>query len=455
MKAIIYISGRITKDETLIDVIRQYKSFETPTEVEARIETNGGNKNEGDAVYDYLKNIDAEGVPVTTIASKAYSIGSKIFAAGSTRLVPNEEEVIGIHFARVSPKGTYVAEEVQDLADELFGLKKEFIDFYSSEFDIDKGAIETLLENETVLSGKEAVELGFATGFETVADEIVAELHIDKLNTDKMSTKKESKKTNFIKKFIADISAYLEGEEVVAELTLQDSNATDIVFPDLETGDSPKVGDSANIDGKAIEDGSYVMPSLEDATVVFVDGKVSEINEKEAEETTEEAEEVVAEEVKEVFTYSVEAVNTSFEEGEVLMFKAWSEDGDDYTASAGEYKLKDGSTIVTDASGVIVKKKSAEEFEEGTEPDGSGTEAKETETEANFEEMLGKLTKKVKEEVSAEFKTKFENQAKEIKALKAGKGSKEITAEGIDVDGKGKKEKGNRAAGILAAAKNL
>ena len=436
MKAIIYISGRITKDETLVDVIRQYKSYETPSEVEVRIKSNGGNKDEGNAVYSYLKNIDTE-IPVTTITDKAFSIGAKIFASGRFRLVSDKEEVLGVHFARVTPKGTYTAEEVEELANEMFVIKKEFIDFYSEHLDIDEETVSNLLENETILSGKEAIELGFATGFEIIKEEIVAELDFEQLNNDKM---KDSKKKGFLKGFLADVSAYLESEEVIAELTLQDSNGSDVVFPDLEEDGTPKVGDSATMDGKAIEDGSYVMPSIEDSTVVFVGGKITEINAKEAEEETEE---VTAEEIKEVFTYSVEAVSTTFNEGDTLTLKhTW--DDSEFTAGAGEFKLKDGSTIVTDASGVIVSVKSKEEAV--IEVDGT-----EGETEAYFEEVIGKLTKKVKTEVSADFEAKFKKQEAEIKALKAKKGSKEITAEQKEVDGGKAKTKGGRAGQILGA----
>jgi hypothetical protein len=248
--------------------------------------------------------------------------------------------------------------------------------------------------------------------------------------------KKDSKKKGFFKKFIAEVSAFLDEEEVTAELTLQDSNGSDIVFPDLEEEGTPKVGDSATMDGKTIEDGSYVMPSIEDSTVVFVDGKITEINAKETEEVT-------AEEIKEVFTYSVEAVSTTFNEGDTLTLKhTW--DDSEFTAGAGEFKLKDGSTIVTDASGVIVSVKSKEEAV--IEVDGT-----EGETEASFEEVIGKLTKKVKTEVSADFEAKFKKQEAEIKALKAGKGSKEITAEQKEVDGGKAKTKGGRAGQILGA----
>jgi len=90
MKATIYISGKIGKETTLVDVIRQFKSFEDPTEVEAYIHSEGGNVEEGDGIYNYLKGIDKE-IPVTTITDKAYSIAAKIFAAGRERIVEDVE----------------------------------------------------------------------------------------------------------------------------------------------------------------------------------------------------------------------------------------------------------------------------------------------------------------------------------------------------------------------------
>lgn len=447
MKAVIYISGRITKGETLIDVVRQFKSFENPSELEVNIKSFGGNKEEGDAVYSYLKNIDEE-IPVTTIAEKAFSIAAKIFSAGRYRLVDDKEEVLGVHFARVNLKKTYVAEELDEMAKELFSLKKEFIDFYSDLLNIDKDTIESILDNETMLSGEKAVEIGFATGLSVYEEEIVAELIIDNQNKREMKTKKNKK--NFLKKLSEAVEALFDGEEIVAELVLQDSSGTEIVFEDLEEGDVPKVGDSAKIDGKAVEDGSFIMPSLEDSTVVFEGGKVSEVKQKE--DVEEEDEEVVAEEIKEVVTWSVQAASTSFEEGEVLMLEGWGEDSEPYAASAGEWKLMSGKTIVTDASGVIVKVKSEEEaITVGTADENEEVEA-EFDIEGIIEKVVSKTTKKVKAELTAEFEGKISEKNKEIKDLKAKQGSKEFVAEVKEVEDKPKKGS-SRAADILAAAK--
>lgn len=458
MKAVIYISGKIGKDTTLVDVIRQYKSYEDPTEVLAIIDSFGGDKEIGDSIYDFFEGLKAE-IPVNTYAKKAYSIAAKIFAVGQERIVDDKDKALMIHFAWAKPKRGGDAEFFETIAEQLREMEDEFASFYSSFLDVDEETVRNLLDKETFISGSEAVDLNFATELK-VAAEAVAEYDFlnSNINIKKMTEKKKTKSKGqlLIEAMASFVGIEIETKqdvEIVAELTLQDSNGTDIVFPDLESGDTPKVGDAATMDGSAIADGSYIMPSLEEATVVFVDGKISEINPKEeVEETETEIEaaekakqtktEVNAEELKEVFTYSVTATNTSFEVGETLMFEGW-DGGEDYAASAGEFRMSDGSKIVTDASGIIVSKEAAETAEPTLE------------AEASFDGLLEKVTDKVKTEINAEYEAKFEKQTKEIKALKKQLGSKEIEVNAEEIPEINTKTKGSRASQILAAANKL
>ena len=294
MIATIYISGKIGTDTTLVDVIRQFKSFEEPESVLAVVDSVGGSKEEGDAIYNYLDGLKKQ-LPVNTYAKKAYSISAKIFAVGQERTVDDVEKAIMIHFAWAKPKsGT--ADYFEAIASALREMETEFTEFYSNLLDIDEDTIRNLLDNETFVSGSDAVELNFATKIKVMA-EAVAEFDIlntnININKEKMIENKSKKKAG--QKLLEAMAAFV-GFEVKAELTLQDSDGSDIVFPDLESGDTPKEGDAATKDGSVIPDGSYIMPSLEEATVVFVDGKVSEIVPKEKEEEkTEEKTEVDAE----------------------------------------------------------------------------------------------------------------------------------------------------------------
>ena len=442
----------------MVDVVRQFKSFENPSEVVVEIKSNGGNKEEGEAIYDFFNDLE---IPVTTKTGKAYSIAAKIFAAGDTRIIEDTDKALMIHFARAKKvEGT--AEELEIIAAELREIENDFVEFYSEHLNIGEDTVRNLLDNETFVSGSEAVDLGFATQIETPS-EIVAELGIEISNKNKMSNHKKDKGRNLLEimaefvgyEFTDDGKLQKKQPETVAELTLQDSNGTDVVFPNLESDGTPSVGDKATVDGTAIPDGSYIMPSLEDATVVFVDGAITEIIPKEEEEETEvearfdnwkkKQTELVAEtEGLEISTWSMRLVNDSFAVGDILKYYSW-EDEEAIVATA-EVKIPDGRTVVTDASGAIVVIKEADSEEQVLD----------TETEASFEELKEKMSTKLKTEIEAELKEthKAEIVAKneEIKSLKAKLGSKEFVAEKRE-NVENKKEKG--ASRYLAAARNL
>lgn len=262
MTAQIYINGVIGEDTTLTDVIRQYKSFEGVTDVNVFIKSVGGYVEEGEAIYSYLKNI---GVPVTTFTSEAYSIAAHIFSAGDRRVIDDVDGAFMIHFAWADGvSGT--ANELETIAKELRGIEGRFEQFYSELIGVDKGTISRLLDSQTFLSGSEAVEMGFATELR-VATKAVAKLNINQ-KSNKMN-KKESALIKALRSFMGI------GQDALA-LVLQDATGVEINFPDLDAGDIPSVGDRAEIDGAPAE-GSYVMPQLENSTVVFVDGVVTEI----------------------------------------------------------------------------------------------------------------------------------------------------------------------------------
>jgi ATP-dependent protease ClpP protease subunit len=447
MKATIYISGVIGTETTLLDVIRQYKSYDDPTEVNAIIKSIGGDVDEGDAIYDYLNGLKST-LPVNTETNKAYSISAKIFSVGDKRVIEDIDDAAMIHFAWAKPKAGK-AEYFEALAEELREKEEEFAKFYAEFLDIDEDTAKSLLDNDTFLSGEEAVELGFATELKSATKAVAI---YKKVKTEKMTKIKKSKGKALLAAFAAFVGMEDDPTELKA-LMLQDSNGTEIDFADLESDDTPKEGDKGTIEGSPVPDGEYIIPTMEEATVVFVDGAITEVKPKEDEEESEEdkearlaaeakATEINAEEIKEVFTYSVQATNDSFEMGDVLMFEGW-DGGEPYAASSGEFKLKDGRSIVTDASGVIVKVKAADSEEQIIDED--------VEAQAQVQAML----KKIETKVEATFQAKFDKQEADMKGLKTLIGSREFKAEGREVPSFGKKEKnGNKAAAILRARDN-
>jgi len=372
-KAKIFISGKIGEDTVLTDVIAQYKAVEDPELVDVNINSIGGSVEVGNAIYDFL---DGLPVQVNTYATKAYSIASKIFLVGEERIVEDVDKALMVHFAWAKVQGT--SEKIQAVADKLKDLEEDFATFYSEKIDIDVDTVKSLLEDETYLSGERAKSLGFATG---IKEEILAVSTSELLINDKKIIEMSGKNKKLSSLIMGAISSVF-GDEVNA-LELQDSNGETINFKDLEEGATPAVGDKGYIGETAVPDGTYIMPQLENASVVFVDGAISEIiPEEEAPADDAPADDVDAQatEVREIMSWSTEVVNTSFAEGDVVEYEYETET---YPVGAGEYMLNDGRRIVTDASGVIVKIKEAV-----VEPAESTDPAPAEEVEASVSEQL-------------------------------------------------------------------
>lgn len=128
------------------------------------------------------------------------------------------------------------------------------------------------------------------------------------------------------------------------------------------------------------------------------------------------------EEIKEVSVWSVEVANTSFEIGETVMYEY---DGEQYPVSAGEFRLKDGTKIVTDASGVIVSKEDApkdadpveetpKEEETKEEEFAEETPKEEEESKEEEEKTIDEKLADLKAEILEEVKTMIEDSGKEV-----------------------------------------
>ncbi|WP_228235962.1 Clp protease ClpP [Allomuricauda sp. M10] len=340
-KATIYISGVIGHDTTLLDVIRQFKSYKEADEVEVLINSPGGNVDQGQSIYSYLRNL---GLPITTFAEKAYSIAASIFMAGDRRIVKEGEKVLMAHmpFADKVSGGSSVLEAYSK---QLKEIEKSFVDFYSIYLELDKNTIRNLLESEIFLSSKEAIELGFAHE-ETAPLKAVAFYETEKTVKNNMT----------ITDTLAAIAKKLniKTDAQIVALVIQDVAGVEINFPDLADSDKPEVGSKGEIDGSPAS-GEFVMSEGE--TYIFEAGELIEIKEPVTEE------EIVAEaQIAEVSKWEFSIVEEAFELGTQLHYKP--EEGEDpVTVQAGEYELEDGRKVLTDSDGIIrfIKEKEGEE----------------------------------------------------------------------------------------------
>lgn len=286
MKAIINIQGIVGEDATLLGVIRQFKGFKSPTEVEVIINSHGGSVDEGMAIYSYLRKLN---LPITTKANRAYSIAASIFMAGDVRLLEEGANRFMIHMPLVEMRGgSKMIEKVQPMLQEI---ENEFTAFYAGFMNIDEDSVRRLLDNETFLSSQEATEMGIATGTYSALKAVAFydEELINKNETNTIMTKAEK-----LVKAFAEFLGNKEKDVEALALVIQDANGEDVNFPELDENQEPEVG--SKVEGR---DGEILMP--DGSKIMVVEGAVSEIvpaPEEAPEEETPEAE-VPAEEAPE------------------------------------------------------------------------------------------------------------------------------------------------------------
>lgn len=275
MSGTIYITGEIGLDTTLYDVIQQVKTQSSATEYIVKIDSIGGYVDSGREIYNYLKNL---GKPVTTFTTKAYSIASMIFMAGSQRIIPEgSENAIMIHLPWMEVQGNH--QVISDYLKDLKAVEDELVDFYAKVTEIDEETVHSLLKNETYLNATQALAMGFATQVQP------AQVAVARLNNNEIIDESLMKE---IKQTLKEVKDILFGATtaIKAELVLQDATSVSITFPELAESDTPAVDDTATVDGSPAE-GEFTMP---DGTVFkFEKGVMTEVVAPIEEEPTEDA----------------------------------------------------------------------------------------------------------------------------------------------------------------------
>jgi len=267
----IYITGEIGVNVHLVDVIKQVQDQKDALEYNVYINSIGGFVDVGFDIYNFLENLNK---PITTIGTGyVCSIATVIFLAGSKRILKNGAEFM-VHNPSGGVEGT--AEQIASYNKELINAENNLIKFYSEKTGLTKEALIPLLRNETFLNIDEALSLGFST--EKIVENITASFKIN--NNIKNEKKMNSEDKNWLEKSFPNLGKkYFKPNAIM----LIDANGNEINFPEVEEGINPQVGDKGQIDGKPVEDGTYIMPSLNNASVTFVGGAITEITEVDSE----------------------------------------------------------------------------------------------------------------------------------------------------------------------------
>lgn len=148
-----FFEGVKSKDViTLLDSV-------TTNKIVVRLNSPGGEFNEGIAIYNALKNHEAHVTII--IEGYALSVAADIAAAGDEVII-REGSLLMVHCA-MTP---FIYGNANDLEKEIVVLRKHDeaqIDILSKRMSIEREEIQQLLNNETWFSAKEAVQIGFAT----------------------------------------------------------------------------------------------------------------------------------------------------------------------------------------------------------------------------------------------------------------------------------------------------
>ena len=156
---------------TAADFVSELKSYGSVSEIVIRINSPGGAVYDGLAIYNYLKQ---QKTPVTIyIDGIAASMASIITMAGDTIIIPSNAYLF-IH----NPRGVQIgdARAMEKYAKELDHHSGALAQIYAQRTGLPLDNIRRMMDEETLLTGAQAVELGFA---DILADavEIAAQLN--------------------------------------------------------------------------------------------------------------------------------------------------------------------------------------------------------------------------------------------------------------------------------------
>jgi len=200
MAKIIYLNGVIDneKENGDISLAKLQNDIGNEKDIKIYLNSNGGSVVEGEKIYDYLVQIQEEGVKINIIVNgSCYSMASVILCSvplENRKITENADIMLHYPLTEVTANSF----KLKEVAEEMEVWNKWFINLYQKRTKINTDKLKELLINETRINSKQAVEFGIVSNqIETI--KAVAFLHINK-------NKINEKKMNVIEKLTEAIS---------------------------------------------------------------------------------------------------------------------------------------------------------------------------------------------------------------------------------------------------------
>lgn len=246
----------------------------TDEDIIVRINSRGGDVQEGWAIHDLLVN---SGKRIKTIGEgRVYSIATIIFLAGEEREMMKNADGL-IHNPYIPPftlADAYESADLHKIAAELEQEEQKILAFYVERTGSPVETLAEYMKNDTKLSAEDMLKLGFAT---KVIEPVRAYAYM-KTNLIHMNEKAFFERLGeALDGAVAKIKNLSRLPNVDQTLTDKDGNEFTVV---RETG-SPEVGDKANPDGTyTMADGKVI--TVADGTVTAVTEATEEPSELDA-----------------------------------------------------------------------------------------------------------------------------------------------------------------------------
>lgn len=241
------------------------------TDITVRINSRGGDVQEGWAIHDLLVN---SGKRIKTIGEgKIYSIATIVFLAGEEREIMKNADGL-IHNPFIPPftlADQYESGDLIKIAESLKQEEAKILEFYCERTGSPRDLLEKFMTEDTKLSAEDMLNLGFAT---KIVEPVMAYAYLKPKNEFIMDEKLFFERLGTaLDNAVLKIKGFSRIDP--ANQTLTDKDGKEFII-EKETGD-PAVGD------KATPDGTFTM--ADGKVIVIADGVITDIQEVEPEET--------------------------------------------------------------------------------------------------------------------------------------------------------------------------
>lgn len=210
-------------EQSGVSIVRQLKELDAD-EIRVHINSYGGDVAEGLAIYNVLREHKAK---ITTICDGfACSAASVVFMAGDKRVM-QPASLLMIHNAWTVAMGN--AAELRKTADDIETITQASVEAYKKVATISEDEIKALMDAETWILPKDAVEYGFATEIDDDGDD-----------------DDEPKQSAFgvIMRKLTAPEAALEAQEIEVNIDVDKlaKELSEVLMKGTETPEQPKTG---------------------------------------------------------------------------------------------------------------------------------------------------------------------------------------------------------------------